>query len=115
MTLNFHSVRVTDPRKCSEHYAEVRKEEEAMMLIFSCIPKKHAGEVRGKRPTKPQWRKYGVIQRYLVPKENVVVCDNTLCGINEHGRREIKSIERSKRKIVPLLSGSSDEWLVLQK
>ncbi len=125
MTKDFFSVRINDPKLCSNIYAEARRGEtvgDDIMKIYNCIPKKYVSEIDGKRPTNAEWRKYGILQRYLVPKMNTEVCprggERSLCpkvenGVkNESGIREISSIEERHGKIVSLKGGSKDEFTV---
>jgi len=94
MTKNYYTIRVTDPSECSEHYATIDVGDPDGLLLTRCIPTEHEDEIKGNRPTKKEWRKFGVDQRYLISKSNVEPCDNTLCALNERGKRELKSVER---------------------
>lgn len=102
--VDFYSIRVEDPRTCSEFYGTIPS---GYMRISTCILKKHANKIKGTRPTKLEWRKYGTIQRYLVPKENVEPCivdgKKTLCPLNESGKNDLDSIiKQTKGSIVKM-------------
>ncbi len=89
------------------------------MQITTCIPKKNEGDINSP-PTKADWRKFGITQRFLIPKENVEPCKqkkegkmlDTLCPLNERGTREIASIERRFGPIMHSTGGSKDEYTV---
>jgi len=109
MTKNYYSVRLADPNICSDIYATIDIGKRGGMKLSTCIPKEHIDKItridpktRKLKPTIRQWRKYGIKQRYLIPKNNVSKCivdvdlpteAMSLCPKNKKGRRELRSLK----------------------
>jgi hypothetical protein len=99
-----YSIRVNDPAICGKNlYATIDVGEEKGLLITTCIHKKAVEKNVLKnpaRPTKQDWRDFGITQRYILYKDNVMSVVNfhdgerinTLVPINEKGETELKSI-----------------------
>lgn len=95
MTKNYYSIRKLPPSECApEYYRTIDVGRPKGLLMTACILKKHEHRLRGFEPRARDWRNYGATQRYLIPKENVEPCGNTLCPLNRRGKRELKSLQK---------------------
>jgi hypothetical protein len=101
---NYYTIQVLDKKIFDKKsFRNIDVGDPGGLLVLTGIPRKYQKE----RYTKNDWRKYGLIQHYLVAKDNARPHFDfrnrtiTLAPTNPRGKKELDSIKAYKKGIVP--------------